>query len=141
MTTLTKEIKDARDLTPAERKSCFAMSFGENGSLSHWLHQVKWEARGTAKILLVKEGDLIVGWAFRWDKGGEVGFWTRTTHRKRGIGTMMVREVSKLGKIKTEPHDYKSAKLFSKTDALPKGNIRWWKRFVQEQETYMKKVK
>jgi hypothetical protein len=138
---LTTEVKDALDLTPAERRSCFAMSYGSNGSLSYWLHDVKYE-RDLAKIVLVKEGDLLVGWAFRWNKSGEVGFWTRTTHRRRGIGTMMVQEVSKLGKIKTEPHDYPSAKLFADNGVLPKGNVRFWKKYVQEREPYMsKKVK
>jgi hypothetical protein len=47
---------------------------------------------------------------------------------------MMVEQTLKLGKISTHPHDYHSAKLFAKTNALPKGSVRTWKKHIRDVE-------
>ncbi len=144
---LTVELKNVTDLTGAERRSCHAMSYQWGGDISPWLHEAsgteptEWPTgyeKGrngkTAKVVLVKEDSKIIGWAFRWDKTGAAGYWTRVSHRGHGIGTMMVEETLKLGKISTHPHDYPSAKLFVKTSALPKGSVRTWKKHSKEVE-------
>jgi GNAT superfamily N-acetyltransferase len=126
-------VKDAADLTPEERRVCNAMSFKSNGDLASWLWDTK-HGYDSGKVVLVREHDVVVGWAMRMDDG-RVGFWTRTSHRRRGIGTQMVEEISKLGKIHTAPHDLKSAKLFLKTKSCPKGTVRMWRAHVKRIES------
>lgn len=131
--TRTVIVKDAADLTGQERRVCNAMSYRSNGDLAYWLYETK-HGYDKGQVVLVKDDDLVVGWAMRMEDG-RVGFWTRSTHRRRGIGTLMVEEVGKLGKIKTYPHDYKSAKLFTKTKSCPKGTVRMWQKYVKDIES------
>lgn len=126
-------VKDATELTGQERRVCTSMSFKSNGDLADWLWATK-HGYDSGKVVLVKDGDLVVGWAMRMDDG-RVGFWTRTTHRRQGIGTLMVEEVAKMGKMHTAPHDLKSAKLFLKTKSCPKGTVRMWRAHVKRIES------
>lgn len=120
-------VKDAAKLTPSERKSCFAMSYKSKGDLATWLTFATDPVSVGDKVVLVKDGGVILGWAYR-KRNGDVGFWTKRAYRKQGIGTLMVEKTKTLGRIKTHPHDIPSAKLFNKTNSLSNPA---WKRAVK----------
>lgn len=126
-------VKNAANLTPSERRVCYGMSYGHDGDLAPWLNESRDSDRVGDKVVLVREGDLVVGWAYR-RKEGNVGFWVRRGYRQQGIGTAMVERTKKMGKVKTHPHSVPSAKLFRKTKTLPQGKVREWQRIIKMRE-------
>ena len=110
-------VKKAKNLTLSELRSCYAMSYRNNGDLQPWLCQSR-HGDGADDVILVKEDGLIIGWGMRLKDSGETGYWVRKSHRRKGIGTVMVKRAKKLGKIKTHPHSYESAKMFAKAEAF-----------------------
>lgn len=108
--------KYAMNLTPAEAKVCYSMSFKSEGDTIYWL----WDARHNKlkhRVVLYKRGDMILGWGIR-TVDGSVGFWVRRGYRKQGIGSKMVAKLKKHGPIKTYPYNAVSEQFFYKNEAL-----------------------
>lgn len=128
-------VKRVSDMAGYEVRSCHAMSYGPTGDISPWLKEAR-ETGQPADVVMLKDHGKIIGWAFRWRHNGATGYWTRHGYRGRGLGTQLVKETLKLGKISTHPHDYNSAKLFVKTKSLPRDVAKEWKDYVKEMDDW-----
>ena len=129
--TLTLEEKEVSEMTGRERQVCAAMSYGSTGDLLGWMRK----PLDGDRVLLVRDGPVIVGWSILC-RSGDSGYWTRSTYRLRGIGSLMVRYwLDSNRKVRTMPHDLKSAKLFRTTKSLPKGTIRYWQKRIRQMES------
>lgn len=104
-------VKNVDNLTPRERRVCIAMSYKDDGLMKDWILR---PYNGT-KVVLVYEDDLVVGWGVR-NPGGFSGFWTRRSHRNRGIGSKMVKRLEKIGPLIVAPHDERSTLFFQKNN-------------------------
>lgn len=115
--------KNAYNLTAAERKQCYSMSYKSEGDLIFWLDGST-RLKSNDKVVLVKENDMILGWGMRLD-GGQVGVWVRSTHRRKGVGTKIINRMKKLGPLHTFPHDVRSEQFFNKNKVLKYEKLRY----------------
>lgn len=132
--TITRELTVKRlcDMTPQERRICASMSYKSGGDMLRWMNEAQTNPyRHRDMVVLVREEDLIVGWAIR-RFNGDAGFWTRATHRQQGIGSEMVNAIKGVGRIKTYPHNLASAKLFKKNRALSREDARKWNELIRQ---------
>ena len=112
--------KSVYDLTPAEFKRCYNLTLREEGRMADVLqyerHKYTYDGieqpadEPSAQTVLIQEPKTkkLLGWAlFRPSQPGrggrgkrrpEVMFYVRATHRRRGLGTILMQEALKLGK-------------------------------------------
>lgn len=108
----------AGELTREEKRRCYSLTLRERGSIRKWLPY------DNAKVVLVKDGDLLVGWGIR-KNNSDSGYYVRQTHRRQGIGTKIYYLLNQPGdKVRVTPWDEASAGFFYALGKTSKAEVK-----------------
>jgi GNAT superfamily N-acetyltransferase len=113
-------VKPASELTEQEVKQCKSLSMRSYGMMSTSLTS----RAHSATVVLVRDGERLIGWCLGWPADPmnppRAYFYVRKTHRRRGIGTILMNEITKhYGRRPyVYPHDTRSARFFKNFDSI-----------------------
>ena len=96
------------ELTADQKRRCRYLSYRSDGDLQFWLSE-----EPNADVVIVSEGDTVLGWAMRTPRG-ETGYYVRQSHRRQGIGSKMfyILNNRRRSSAIVKPHDSDSAAFF-----------------------------
>jgi len=87
------QTKLVKNLTDEEYRACRFLNLRGNGEM-HWnLARLRNEKNANARVYMIKEGGKLIAWSLVF--GDCAHFYTRSTHRRKGYGTRLVKKVNK----------------------------------------------
>ncbi len=127
-------VKEVADLTDKEFKQCYRLNLGKRGEMRDELlnqYYTPIKSKKTAKAVMLKQEDKMIGWAIVFPlpktKGYAAHFYVRSSHRRRGYGTMLLNKVAEYdSKPIVYPHDTRSGGLLKKTPVRCHVSERIW---------------
>lgn len=108
-------------LTPDVYGALYKLNFRSGGQMQTVLRHFYREDSGTghARVFWIEDGGQIVSWAlvfaYSANRKKTAYFYTRKTHRHRGLATKLMREVTKrYPSVEVHPHDERASGFFGK---------------------------
>lgn len=118
------------DISNEDYRKCESLNARSGGTMRGQLaYQYRVKCPKT-KICLIKEADLLIGWAMSYPETGNYPtchFYVRKSYRCRGYGKILMREMlNKNKKLRVCPHNETSGVFFAefRTSLIP--NEKWW---------------
>lgn len=110
------------DLTAEEYRKCYALNLRSKGMMQEVLSKERFRDSGKyAYAFMIFDGDRLVSWAIRFterDNFWSVYLYTKTTYRRRGLGSLLLKEARRgLKVVAVHPWDERSASFYRKTPA------------------------
>lgn len=110
------------DLTPDEYRMCYSLNLRSKGMMQEVLSKERFRDNGKyAHAFMIFHGDRLVSWAIRFterDHFWSVYVYTKTTYRRRGLGSLLLKEARRgLRVVAVHPWDERSASFYRKAPA------------------------
>jgi len=102
------------ELVPKIRKQILGLTLStRNGVKSGMLNQIR-EYKNHLSVVFCIEEDKVLGWALITEDREELMIYVRRSHRRRGIGTKIVKEATKIfGVLRCHPWNSPAASFFN----------------------------
>lgn len=85
------QTKLVKNLTTEEYRLCRSLNLRENGDMAYQLYRLRRDKNDKARVYMIKEDGRLIAWSLVFDYCAH--FYTRRTHRRKGLGTRLVNRV------------------------------------------------
>lgn len=85
------QTKLVKNLTDEEYQRCYSLNLRGEGEMRDQLRRLRNDPQ--ARVYMLREQDQLIAWSLVFDKCAH--FYTRRTHRRKGLGTRLVNRIHK----------------------------------------------